>query len=186
MKGVPGQATPVDASTSVLDTTRVILVAVAVVLVVLAVVVLLWPGRAVGAVAVSAEVASSAGAATRKLHQRVEHGVAPAARSSAAGCGPVVTATMCASARDAARHVVGRVAHVDRRALVEQRLALGVGVTPAEHRVDVEARLVEAAARVGLVLRGDDDGPSAERRAPRRPPRGAPGRRWVPGTPWTT
>ncbi len=45
VKGVPGQTTPVEASTSVLDTTRVILVTVAVVLVVLAVVVLLWPGR---------------------------------------------------------------------------------------------------------------------------------------------
>lgn len=45
VKGVPGQATPVDASTSVLDTTRVILVTIAVVLVVLAVAVLLWPGR---------------------------------------------------------------------------------------------------------------------------------------------
>ena len=45
VKGVPGQSTPVDASTSVLDTTKVILVTVAVVLVVLAAVVLLWPGR---------------------------------------------------------------------------------------------------------------------------------------------
>jgi len=43
--GAPGAVTPVEASTSVLDTTRVILVTVAVVLVVLAVVVLLWPGR---------------------------------------------------------------------------------------------------------------------------------------------
>jgi hypothetical protein len=45
VKGVSGQATPVDASTSVLDTTKVILVTIAVVLVVLAIVVLLWPGR---------------------------------------------------------------------------------------------------------------------------------------------
>ncbi len=45
VKGVPGQATPVDASTSVLDTTKVILVTIAVVLVLLAVAVLLWPGR---------------------------------------------------------------------------------------------------------------------------------------------
>jgi hypothetical protein len=45
VKGVSGQATPVDASTSVLDTTKVILVTVAVVLVVLAIAVLLWPGR---------------------------------------------------------------------------------------------------------------------------------------------
>jgi hypothetical protein len=45
VKGVNGQATPFDASTSVLDTTRVVLVTVAIVLVVLAVVVLLWPGR---------------------------------------------------------------------------------------------------------------------------------------------
>jgi hypothetical protein len=45
VKGVPGQTTPVVASTSVLDTTRVILVTIAVVLVVLAIVVLLWPGR---------------------------------------------------------------------------------------------------------------------------------------------
>jgi hypothetical protein len=45
VKGVPGKSTPVDASTSVLDTTKVILVTVAVVLVVLAAVVLLWPGR---------------------------------------------------------------------------------------------------------------------------------------------
>lgn len=45
VKGTRGQATPVDASTSVLDTTKVILVTVAVVLVVLAIVVLLWPGR---------------------------------------------------------------------------------------------------------------------------------------------
>jgi hypothetical protein len=45
VRGTPGQATPIDASTSVLDTTRVILVTVAVVLVALAIVVLLWPGR---------------------------------------------------------------------------------------------------------------------------------------------
>jgi hypothetical protein len=45
VEGTPGQATPVDASTSVLDTTKVILVTLAVVLVVLAIVVLLWPGR---------------------------------------------------------------------------------------------------------------------------------------------
>ncbi len=45
VKGVPGQAKPVDASTSVLDTTKVILVTIAAVLVVLAIVVLLWPGR---------------------------------------------------------------------------------------------------------------------------------------------
>ncbi|HEU5309085.1 MAG TPA: hypothetical protein VFW97_17300 [Acidimicrobiia bacterium] len=45
VKGVPGKTTPVDASTSVLDTTRVILVTIAVVLVVAAVVVLLWPRR---------------------------------------------------------------------------------------------------------------------------------------------
>jgi hypothetical protein len=45
VKGVPGHATPVDASTSVLDTTRVILVTIAVVLVVAAIAVLLWPGR---------------------------------------------------------------------------------------------------------------------------------------------
>jgi hypothetical protein len=45
VKGTPGRATPVDASTSVLDTTRVILVTIAVVLVVVAIVVLLWPGR---------------------------------------------------------------------------------------------------------------------------------------------
>lgn len=43
--GTMGQSTPIDESTSVLDTTRVVLVAVAVGLVVLAVVVLLWPGR---------------------------------------------------------------------------------------------------------------------------------------------
>ena len=45
VKGVDGQVTALEASTSVLDTTRVILVTVAVVLIVLAVVVLLWPGR---------------------------------------------------------------------------------------------------------------------------------------------
>lgn len=45
VKGEPGQATPVAASTSVLDTTKVILVTIAAVLVVLAIVVLLWPGR---------------------------------------------------------------------------------------------------------------------------------------------
>jgi hypothetical protein len=45
VKGVPGKTTPVDASTSVLDTTRVILVTIAVLLVVAAVVVLLWPRR---------------------------------------------------------------------------------------------------------------------------------------------
>ena len=44
-KGTAGQATTVDASTSVLDTTKVILVTVAVALVVLAIVVLLWPRR---------------------------------------------------------------------------------------------------------------------------------------------
>jgi hypothetical protein len=45
VKGAPGRVTPVDASTSVLDTTKVILLTIAVVLVVLAIVVLLWPGR---------------------------------------------------------------------------------------------------------------------------------------------
>ena len=45
VRGTPGQATAVDASTSVLDTTKVVLVVVAVVLVVLAIVVMLWPGR---------------------------------------------------------------------------------------------------------------------------------------------
>lgn len=45
VKGARGKVTPVDASTSVLDTTRVVLVGVAVLLVVLAAVVLLWPGR---------------------------------------------------------------------------------------------------------------------------------------------
>jgi hypothetical protein len=45
VKGVPGRSRAVDASTSVLDSTRVILVTVAVVLVVLAITVLLWPGR---------------------------------------------------------------------------------------------------------------------------------------------
>jgi hypothetical protein len=45
VKGTSGQATAVDASTSVLDTTKVILVTVAVVLVALAIVVLLWPRR---------------------------------------------------------------------------------------------------------------------------------------------
>jgi hypothetical protein len=43
--GVTGQTTAIDESSSVLDTTRVILVTVAVGLVVLALVVLLWPGR---------------------------------------------------------------------------------------------------------------------------------------------
>jgi hypothetical protein len=43
--GVGGKTTAIDASTSVLDTQRVVLVAVASVLVVLAVIVLLWPGR---------------------------------------------------------------------------------------------------------------------------------------------
>jgi hypothetical protein len=45
VKGVDAKATPVDASTSVLDTTRVILVTVAAVLVIAAVLVLVWPGR---------------------------------------------------------------------------------------------------------------------------------------------
>lgn len=45
VKGVPGQATPVDVATSVLDSTRVILATIAAVFVVLAIVVLLWPGR---------------------------------------------------------------------------------------------------------------------------------------------
>jgi hypothetical protein len=45
VKGVPGRSIAVDASTSVLDTTKVILVTVGVVLVVLAAVVLLWPGH---------------------------------------------------------------------------------------------------------------------------------------------
>jgi hypothetical protein len=45
VKGEPGKATAVDASTSVLDTSRVILVTIAVALVILAIVVLLWPGR---------------------------------------------------------------------------------------------------------------------------------------------
>jgi hypothetical protein len=45
VKGAPGKVRAVDASTSVLDTTRVILVTIAIVLAVLAMVVLLWPGR---------------------------------------------------------------------------------------------------------------------------------------------
>jgi hypothetical protein len=45
VKGVDGQVTAIDASTSVLDTTRVIMVTVAIVLVVVAVVVLLRSGR---------------------------------------------------------------------------------------------------------------------------------------------
>ncbi|HLM19271.1 MAG TPA: hypothetical protein VK549_15730 [Acidimicrobiia bacterium] len=45
VKGVPGRTTPVEASTSVLDTTKVILLTVAVVLVALAILVLVWPGR---------------------------------------------------------------------------------------------------------------------------------------------
>jgi hypothetical protein len=45
VKGEQGKTTPVDASTSVLDTTKVILVTVAAALVVLAIAVLLWPGR---------------------------------------------------------------------------------------------------------------------------------------------
>jgi hypothetical protein len=45
VKGAPGKVKAVAASTSVLDTTRVILVTIAIVLVVLAIVVLLWPGR---------------------------------------------------------------------------------------------------------------------------------------------
>jgi hypothetical protein len=45
VQGTPGRTTPVDASTSVLDTTRVVLVTIAVVLIVAAIVVLLWPGR---------------------------------------------------------------------------------------------------------------------------------------------
>jgi hypothetical protein len=43
--GVAGKSTPVDASSSVLDTTRVGLIVAAVALVALAVLVLLWPGR---------------------------------------------------------------------------------------------------------------------------------------------
>jgi len=58
--------------------------------------------------------------------------------------------------------VVRRVTHVDRRALVAQRLALGIGVAPPEHRVDVEADMVEAAARVGVVLRGHHDAAATE------------------------
>ncbi len=43
--GVAGKRTAMDASASVLDTTRVVLIVVAVVLVALAVLVLVWPGR---------------------------------------------------------------------------------------------------------------------------------------------
>ena len=43
--GVAGKRTPIDASSSVLDTKRVVLIVVAVVLVALAVLVLMWPGR---------------------------------------------------------------------------------------------------------------------------------------------
>ncbi len=43
--GVAGKSTPIDVSTSVLDTRRIVLIGVAVALVVLAVLVLLWPGR---------------------------------------------------------------------------------------------------------------------------------------------
>jgi hypothetical protein len=45
VRGAPGKVTPLGASTSVLDTTRVVLVTVAVLLVVAAIAVLLWPGR---------------------------------------------------------------------------------------------------------------------------------------------
>jgi hypothetical protein len=43
--GTSGKTTAIDASTSVLDSKRVVLVVVAVVLVILALLVLLWPGR---------------------------------------------------------------------------------------------------------------------------------------------
>ena len=106
--GVAGQATRVDASTSVLDTTKVILVTVAVVLVVLAIVVLLWPGSAPS----SARVDRRRGARSHagKCTSESSTVVAPAARSSSAGCGPVVTATIGAFAVRG-RDVVRRVAH---------------------------------------------------------------------------
>ncbi|MDQ1431991.1 MAG: hypothetical protein QOF40_2593 [Actinomycetota bacterium] len=43
--GVAGKSTPIEASSSVLDSTRVVLLVVAVVLIAMAVLVLLWPGR---------------------------------------------------------------------------------------------------------------------------------------------
>ena len=43
--GIAGKSTPIDASTSVRDTRRIVLIVVALVLVALAVVVMLWPGR---------------------------------------------------------------------------------------------------------------------------------------------
>jgi hypothetical protein len=45
VSGVAGKATPIDASSSVRDTKRIVLIVVAVVLVALAVLVLMWPGR---------------------------------------------------------------------------------------------------------------------------------------------
>jgi hypothetical protein len=45
VSGVAGKSVPIDASSSVLDTTRVELIVVAVVLIALAVLVMLWPGR---------------------------------------------------------------------------------------------------------------------------------------------
>ena len=106
-----GKTTTIDASTSVLDTTRVLLVTVAVVLIVLAVIVLIWPGPS----------PSASSTASRCSRSHVGNGtsesstvVAPASWSSAAGCGPVVTATMCAPAARRGAHVVGRVADVDR------------------------------------------------------------------------
>jgi hypothetical protein len=58
-------------------------------------------------------------------------------------------------------HVVGRVADVDGGAFAAQRVALGVGVAPTEHRVDRETHLCETPERVRFVLGGDHDRPSA-------------------------
>ena len=129
-----GKTATIDASTSVLDTERVVLVVVAVVLVALAILVLLWPGRRRRR-RVSRGVRSHA----RELHQRVEHGRrargAQLRRRMRAGRDRDHVRTRARRGP----HVVGRVAHVDRGALVEQRVGLAVGVAPPEHGVDRRA-----------------------------------------------
>src|SRR5262245_35671419 len=92
-----------------------------------------------------------------KRHQRAEHHVRTGAEQLEAvvRTGGDTDGERVRVARGL--HVARRVAHIRERAAVAQRLGLARSVAPAEDRVDGEADLFEAAVRVRLELRGDDD-----------------------------
>ena len=82
---------------------------------------------------------------------------APAARSSSAPTGPVATPTARAPADRAACDVGQRVADVDVRTVLPQRLGLLGPVAPADDVVGGEPDVVQAAVRVRSVLGGDHE-----------------------------